>query len=101
MRMMEEEFAYSSVWKLFDSTRKRKKEDYGKTKIMWNTKFIRDTDVNAMMANYDVSKIHTIPQYLINTNDETIEIIPDGVGEWSEFKYKDINKIISKILKTE
>ncbi|MES2802967.1 MAG: hypothetical protein V4654_10780 [Bdellovibrionota bacterium] len=101
-RVMQEQEAYSSVWKYTSSKKaryNRKNSQYCKVHKIWKTPYIEEMNRSGVYSDYKEDIENKVFQITIVTEDETIELVYPREMAWVKYPPKKINDIILEIMK--
>jgi hypothetical protein len=99
-KMTEECIAYGNIWKYVREKKSKLKEKrhYIRTYQLWNTPYVKELDANFVLSGYAKKRDKNISQYMIRTDDETIELVARKF-EWVSYEGFNTQDIIEKLIK--
>lgn len=99
-KMTEECIAYGNIWKYVQDRKGKSKEKRQliRTYQLWNTPYIKELDANLILSGYVKKRDKNISQYMIRTDDETIEIVARKF-EWIQYEGFNTLDIMTKLIK--
>lgn len=99
-KMTEECIAYGNIWKYVQEkkTKSKVKRQYVRTYQLWNTPYIKELDANLILSGYAKRRDKNISQYMIRTDDETIELVARKF-EWVQYEGFNTQDIMEKLIK--
>lgn len=98
--MTEECIAYGNIWKYIQEKKSKSevKRQNIRTYQLWNTPYVKELDANFVSSGYAKRRDKNISQYMIRTDDETIEFVARKF-EWVEYEGFNTQDIMEKLIK--
>lgn len=99
-RLMEEDVAYSTVWKYLRTDKPSRKSNKKRCNVyrLWGTPYIKEMNVSGTYSDYKKDIGNKVFQIMIITDDETIELVMPKM-EWIKYDPKKIKKVMTELLK--
>ena len=102
-RIMQEEEAYSSIWKYTSSDKikySRQNGEYCKIYKLWGTPYIQEMNTSGIYSDFKEDVENKVFQIMIITDDETIEIVMPPEMEWVKYNPKKLKSVIVDLTQT-
>ena len=99
-KMTEECIAYGNIWKYVQAKKERSnvKRHHIRTYQLWNTPYVKELDKNLVLSGYSKRRDKNISQYMIRTDDETIELVARSFV-WIQYEGFNTQDIMEKLIK--
>lgn len=103
-RLMNEQEAYSSVWKYTSSDKasyRRQNGEYCKVAKLWGTPYIEEMNKSGIYSDYKKDVDKKVFQITIVTEEETIELVMPREMDWVKYNPKKVKEVIIDLVKTK
>lgn len=100
-RVMQEEEAYSSVWKYRSSKNakySRENGEYCKVHKLWKTPYLEEMNQSGIYSDFKADVDNKVFQIMIVTGDETIEIVMPPSMDWVKYRPRNIKNVITELV---
>lgn len=99
-KLTEECIAFGNIWKYVQEkkTKSKVKRQHIRTYQLWNTPYVKELDANLVLSSYAKTRDKNISQYMIRTDDETIELVARKF-EWVQYEGFNTQDIMGKLIK--